>query len=153
MPQPGAEHRRLERLAGTWTGEETLYPSPWAPEGATAVGRIEARIGLGGFFLVSDYTEERDERVWYRGHGVYGWDPKRERYTMSWFDSLGSVPRAPSLGVWEGQTLAFQDPDPRCHSRDTYEWAGPDRHRFRIETSRDGAEWSPMMEATFRKSG
>ena len=29
MPEPGEQHRALQALAGTWAGEETLYPSPW----------------------------------------------------------------------------------------------------------------------------
>jgi len=31
MPPPTAEHNRLKALAGSWTAEETLHPSPWDP--------------------------------------------------------------------------------------------------------------------------
>jgi len=78
MPKPQDQHKKLEMLAGTWTGEEKLYPSPWDPKGGTATSRVEARIGLGGFFLISDYEEKREGKVAYQGHGVYGWDPAEQ---------------------------------------------------------------------------
>ena len=68
MPQPSAEHSRLERLAGDWEGEEIMHPSKWAPEGATAVGRLKNRLALNGFALISDYEQERDGVVTFTGH-------------------------------------------------------------------------------------
>ena len=64
-------------------------------------------MGLDGFFLISDYTETRGGRVSYRGHGVYGWDPQDQCYTMHWFDGMGSIPKAWAKGKWEGNVLMF----------------------------------------------
>jgi hypothetical protein len=74
MPTPDEHHEKLSVLAGSWVGEETMYPSPWDPAGGGARGFIEARMDLHGMFLVSDYRQERGGAVTYRGHGVYGWD-------------------------------------------------------------------------------
>jgi hypothetical protein len=52
-PQPGPEHGNLARLSGEWSGEETMFPSPWSPEEQQRTGRISARI-LDGFFVISD---------------------------------------------------------------------------------------------------
>jgi hypothetical protein len=49
MPAPTDQHRRLEPLAGTWSGEDVLHPTPCDPEGGTATTRIEARMTLDGF--------------------------------------------------------------------------------------------------------
>ena len=81
MPKPTPQHRKLEAFAGTWTGQEKMLPSPWDPKGGDARGAITSRMDLDGMYLVSDYTQERDGKITYRGHGVIGYDPKRESYT------------------------------------------------------------------------
>ena len=150
MPGPTAHHHKLEALAGEWVGEETLHPSPWAPETRTAIGRFSSRIALDGMFLVSDYTETRDGNVVFRGHGVYGWHAKKERYTMHWFDSMG-FPPGETLGVWEGDTLTFSGSGEGGHGRYVYTVHGRDRMSFRIESSQDGATWSTIMEGEYKR--
>ncbi|MFN7973494.1 MAG: DUF1579 family protein [Acidobacteriota bacterium] len=149
MPQVSAEHRKLESLAGSWAGEETLFPSPWDAKGGTAMGRITARIDLDGFFLVTDYVEERGGKVSYRGHGVYGWD--KGSYTMHWFDSMGSPCNAPAKGTWEGNVLTFQSESPMGKARYIYTFEDKDRHTFRIENSQDGKTWMPFMEGRYKR--
>ncbi|MEK7820622.1 MAG: MotA/TolQ/ExbB proton channel family protein, partial [Pseudomonadota bacterium] len=58
-------------------------------------------------FLITDYAQERDGKIHYRGHGAYGGDAARGRYTMYWFDSMGSDPSAlgPSMAVAMAGTL------------------------------------------------
>src|SRR6266540_2533510 len=109
MLQPTEQHRALERLAGKWIGPEMLHASPWAPA-ATVTGRVNARMDIDGFFLIQDYVQERDGRVSYRGHGIFGWDSKQESYTWYWVDSMGFVPPAPSRGQWQGDTLTLDHP-------------------------------------------
>ena len=75
MPKVSDEMKRLTELfAGTWRGEEKLYPSEWDPAGGPALGTWTVRPGVDGFCLLVDYDEERDGKVVYRGHGVHGWD-------------------------------------------------------------------------------
>jgi hypothetical protein len=153
MPKPGAEHKRLEVLVGSWVGEERIYPSPWEPKMSSAQGKVTARFDLDGFVVVTDYIEERGGKVSYRGHGVYGWDAKKQHYTMHWFDSMGGSPSAPGVGTWEGQRLTFQAYDPeRGFHRYSYEF-GDKRYRFVITHSKDGKDWQPMMEAAFMRVG
>lgn len=149
MPQVRDEHRKLHALAGTWTGDEIVHPSPWDPKGGPARGRIEARVVLDGFFLASDYVEERDGRVCYRGHGVYGWDAAQGCYTMYWFDSMGDGPAAPLPGTWQGNVLRFERSSPMGLARYTYTFESADRYRFEIHHSADGERWAPFMEAVY----
>ena len=151
VPKPTPEHRRLEALAGEWTGEETLHPSPWEPESRTATGRFSNRVGVDGMFLINDYEEESDGQIVFRGHGVYGWDPARARYTMLWFDSMGASPRE-NLGVWEGDTLTFTGHGEQGSARYIYTVHDPDRFAFRIEASRDGVSWTPIMEGDYTRN-
>jgi hypothetical protein len=148
MPQPTEHHAKLEQLTGTWRGEETLYPSPWAPELRTAVGKFSARIAVDGMFLISDYEEEREGAVVFRGHGVYGYDAGKGKYTMFWFDSMGYSP-SETLGTWEGNTLTFENKGEHGRNRYVYEVVDADHYTFKILASQDGAEWSAMMEGRY----
>ena len=150
MPKPGENHARLQRLAGKWVGEEKTYPSPWGP-GGTAVGRMEARIDVDGFFLIQDQTTEKAGKVSFRGHGVMGWDAAKNDYAWFWVDSMGQIPAAPSRGQWDGDRLVFESHHGGQHGRYTYEVVGPEGLRFKLEGSQDGKTWKTFMEATYRR--
>jgi uncharacterized protein DUF1579 len=151
MPKPQEQHRRLSELAGTWTGDETMYPSPWDPKGGKASGRVVSKIEMDGFFLLYDYVQERGSQPSYRGHGVFGWDGSQKCYTMHWFDSMGSPSGEPMKGTWEEKSLVFQAKGPMGHSRITYNFEGKDRFQFLMEGSQDGKQWAKMMEGTYTK--
>lgn len=151
MPKPQEEHRRLQSLAGTWTGEETMHPSPWDPKGGTATGRIESRLDLDGFFLISDYVQECGGRPSYRGHGVLGYDTAERCYTMHWFDSMCATSAPPARGRWEGNVLTLEHRTPMGHSRYVYTFEGEGRYAFRLENSQDGKQWATFMEARYRR--
>lgn len=150
LPTPTEHHEKLRAFAGTWRGNETLFPSPWNPERRAAIGRFASRIGVDGMFLITDYEEEREGAVVFRGHGVYGWDAARGRHTMFWFDSMGGSP-IETLGAWDGDTLTFETRGPHGMARYVYELHGADRFTFRILASRDGEAWSPMMEGSYER--
>lgn len=128
-----------------------MHPSQWAPQTKTSVGRSRSRMDLGGLFLIVNYEQEVDGEVSFRGHGVYGWDPRRESYTMHWFDSMGYPPGGMALGTWEGDTLTFESKSEHGHSRYVYVHPEPGRYEFRIESSPDGETWSTVMESTMRR--
>ncbi len=151
LERPTEAHDRMSRLAGSWIGEDTLAPSPWEPQGTRATGRMTARMALGGFHLIMDWTQERDGVVNFEGHGVVGWDPRGRCYTMHWFDSMGVEHGAPQLGTWEGATLTFTHETTHMgFSRQVYE-IRDDEYRFRLEYSRDGRAWKPFMESLYRR--
>lgn len=152
MPKPTPEHAKLHGLAGTWFGEEKLSPSPWGP-GGSAMGRAIYRVDVDGFFLIQDYIEEKDGRVVYRGHGVFGWDDARKKYIWFWVDSMGWIPAAPSLGSWDGDTLVFEhEPRGAERGRYTYRFTSEDSYDFTIENSQDGGQtWRTFMEGTYQR--
>lgn len=151
-PTANENHRRLEALVGTWTGDETIHPSQWDPNGGPARGTFENRLDLDGFFLINDYVETRDGKVSYRGHGVYGWDDKESCYTMYWFDSMGGGGYAiPARGTWEGNILMFEHKTPLSYVRYIYE-IGDGVFDFRIDNSKDGSEWTTFMDGHYVRS-
>ena len=151
MPKPTEEHRRLHILVGEWSGEEKLSPSPWGPGGA-AFGRYTGRLDLEGFFVIQDYVEEKDGRVVFRGHGVFGYDAQAKEYCWFWVDSMGFVPGGPSRGQWEGDTLTFRSRSPQGEGRYTFRFEGDRTYHFRLENSFDGAKtFNTVMEGTYHK--
>jgi hypothetical protein len=153
MPGPGSVHRRLQEFVGTWIGKETMHPSPWSPVPVTAEGRVVASLQLGGFFLVSRYEQRVGGQKTFEGQGIYGWDARRERYTMHWFDTMGNDPGAPALGTWEGQLLVFENETPMGKGRYRYEFLGAGRYRFEMAMSADGKTWAPILDGLYERQG
>jgi hypothetical protein len=154
MRRPGEAHKKLERLLGNWSGDEKLSPSPWGP-GGTAVGRYHHELDLNGFFVVQDYVEEKNGRAVFTGHGIIGYDDKKQAYAWYWVDSTGYVSPSPSYGQWVGDTLTLEgrDDEGKVFSRYTFRMLGPDAFTLRLENSPDGgSSWNTFMEAEYHRS-
>ena len=150
MPKPSAGHLLLEKLYGSWVGEETMHPSQWDPKGGVAIGRNENKLSLGGFALISDYEQERDGVITFTGHGVYTYAPKEDRLTLHWFNSMGSPPEV-FVGGFEGDVLTLAHGGPGMHARMTYDLSTPGTMKGMMEMSPDGAEWKVLFEAVYRR--
>lgn len=151
-PQPTEAHRKLEKLAGVWTGEEKMHPSPWVPEGSTAQGRTSGRLGLNGFALIVEYEQRRDDQVTFTGHGVYTYDPKQACYVLYWFDCMGGQPNL-FKGNFEGDTLTLTSDEsseggPR-YSRLVYDLSRAGHMSSRMEVAEDGVTFKVFMDATY----
>ena len=137
-----------------------IYPS-LLDRGGRASAHVVTRVELDGFFLVSNYVEQREGAPLYHGHGVYGWDAAARAYTMHWFDSMGSVPATMARGQWTvrtaregepgGEELTFEQRTHQGYARYSYRFTQPDVYLFRIESSRDGRAWLPFMEGKYRR--
>lgn len=150
MPNPSPGHLLLEKLAGTWEGQETMHPSQWDPKGGVAVGRNNHNLSLGGFALLSDYEQERDGAITFTGHGVYTYNPKEDRYTLHWFDCIGSPPEV-FVGGFEGDVLTLAHGGPGMHARMTYDLSTPGTMKGMMEMSPDGQDWKVLFEATYKR--
>lgn len=146
MPKPTAEHRKLEKIAGQWAGEERMYPSPWDPKGGMALGRIKSRMAVGGFALINDYEQERDGKITFSGHGVFTYDPKEKLYTLTWFDCMG-VPPEVFKGGFEGEVLRLSHGGPGMHARLTYDLSEPGCLSTSMEMAQDGVNWKKLFDA------
>lgn len=150
MPKPGEVHEKLQRLAGSWSGEEKMYPSPWDPKGGTALGRVRNRLALNGFHVVQEYEQERDGSITFQGHAVFGFDPAQQAYTCHWFDSMGAPPNE-FKGSFEGDVLSMTCRNPQGWNRAVYAFKGDDHYGFRMEVSGDGEQWQVFMEGEYAR--
>ncbi len=110
MEQPGAEHKMLGDLAGSWTA--VMKPAGGAPE---SKGAATYTVACGGMWVLSDLEfDMHGTKFW--GHGTDGYDLKKKKYVSTWIDSMTS-----SVMVFEG------DYDPKSKTLTmTTEAPGPD---------------------------
>ncbi len=150
MPKPTADHKRLEKLAGIWTGTETMYPSQWDPKGGPADATTHTRVALDGFAVISDYEQKRGGQRTYAGHGVWTWDGHRQQVVLHWFDSMGQGVDE-FRGAWNGEVLQVASKNPVGHWRMTYDFTTAGTMKSRMETSPDGVAWKPMFDGAYRR--
>ena len=147
MPTPGPEHAALAAMCGEWAGEETMMPSPWSPEQEQRTGELSVRM-FEGFFVVSDYLQRAGDRVSFRGHGVYSWDPQASCYRMHWFDSMGGAGGI-AEGQMDGNVLTFKNQSAAGHHRYRYTFKEGET-QFEMAMSPDGEQWTPLMVGHYR---
>jgi hypothetical protein len=148
MPKPSIEHNRLQCLVGAWEGAEKIHPSSMVPIGGKAIGRVINRFGVDGFAIFHDYEQERNGKPDFHGHGVIIWNNREQCYIMFWFHS---TPLPPTFlkGTLINDIMVLQSEDTLTKVRITWDFQRGDRYLSRIETSPDGEEWSPFVEATY----
>ena len=152
MPKPTDAHRKLERLAGRWSGEERMSPSPWDPKGGTAIGRVNNKVALDGLAVVQEYEQVSGGATTFRGHGVFRWDANEKCYVLHWFDSMGMAPND-FRGDFKGNVLTMTDKNPRGQNRATFDFTQDGKYGFKLEMSQDGKQWMTMMEGQYSKQG
>ena len=150
MPKLTEAHKNFKYLAGQWSGQERIAPSPWDPKGGTATGYSDNRIALDGFVLVHDYEQQRNGATTFRGHGVLSFDPQEQCYRMHWWDSMGSPVNA-FKGNFEGQVLKMTYVGPQGHNRVTWDFSQAGRYRFQMDISPDGQQWHTFMEGDYTR--
>jgi hypothetical protein len=150
MPKPTPAHDRLKKFIGTWKGTEQLSPSPWDPQGGTAAAVAENRAALDGFAVIQDYTQVREGKPTFRGHGVITFDPNENCYSMHWFDSMG-MPPSVYKGNFEGEVLHLSALFPGGKSRCAWDLGKEKEYRFTLEVSGDGNSWQKMIDGTYAK--
>ena len=151
MPKVTDAHRMLERLAGRWSGQEKLSPSPWDPAGGMAIARINNRIALGGFAVIQDYEQERNGEVSFHGHGVFQYDANQKNYVLHWFDSMGMGANE-FRGDCKDNVYTFMSKSPQGENRVTFDFRQNGKYTFKLEASMDGKQWMTFMDGTYTKS-
>lgn len=85
---PGAPHKQLESLAGSWTTETKHWMQPGKPP-MESTGTVEMRPVFGGRFLQQEFTGSMMGQP-YTGLGTTGYDNLRKKYVSTWIDSMGT---------------------------------------------------------------
>lgn len=140
-------HHVLHRLAGDWRGQETIAPSPGDPSGGVAEAVVRNRVALDGLIVIQDYDQERNGKVVFQGHGVFG--VQGTGVVLRWWDNWSPAPRE-FRGVVDGESVILVSPDPKGQARAS--WHLRDHaYDYSLEVSPDGAAWTTYTTATYAR--
>ncbi len=85
---PGAPHKRLATLAGSWTTKTTAWMEPNKPP-TEGQGTCEQKMLLGGRYLQQEYTGEMMGST-FSGINLIGYDNYTKKYVSVWIDSMST---------------------------------------------------------------
>lgn len=152
---PGAEHRKLASLAGTY---DLTIKSWHAPSGepSTDTGTATRKMILGDRVMVEEVTSQMMGQP-FTGHGMHGYDNVTGKHWATWNDSMST-----GLMISEGScdaklmctfTGSYHDPvtkKPQT-TRMTTRWTDASTEVFEMYApGQDGKEMK-MMEITYKK--
>ena len=153
--KPGAEVKKLDYFAGTWTSEATIAQGPWGPGGKfTATNTSEWMPG--DFFVVGHADFKMPPELGGDGKttSIMGYDTDENIYTRDEFNSLGR--RQTAKGTLSGgdtwtwnssQNYGGQD----IKQKMTIKVLSPTSYSLKFEISIDGTNWMPFMEGKATK--
>ncbi len=85
---PGAPHKALEAVVGTWDVKSKVWMAPGAPPDETT-GTSENKMILGGRYLEQRYEGTAMGQP-FHGIGVTAFDNYKKKYVATWIDSMGT---------------------------------------------------------------
>ena len=86
---PGAPHKVLASMAGSWTTKIKSWMEPNKPP-MESKGTCEQKMILGGRFLQQEFSGEMMGSP-FTGIGVTGYDNHTKKYVSTWIDSMGTA--------------------------------------------------------------
>lgn len=86
---PGAMHKALDPMIGSWTVKATSWETPGGPPQAGA-GVAEDSWVLGGRFVKEDFQGEFGGMK-FQGLGYTGYDNVAKKYVGTWMDTMGTM--------------------------------------------------------------
>ena len=115
MARPGPVHAALSRFAGTWDVTFEVVGAEGVARSTTAAA--EVRVAYGGFWLVED-VRGTFAGAPFAGHGLLGFDPKRQLCVRTWVDGMVASPLQ-TEGTFDadGKVLTMTGTGPDLHGR------------------------------------
>jgi Protein of unknown function (DUF1579) len=151
MPKPAPELSKLDYLAGNWTTEADLKPSPMGPGGKmTSTDQVQWMEGK--FFLVmhTKFTGAMGDGM---SLAVMGYDPDKKVYTYNEYNSMGQANH--SEGTVAGDTWTWTSDEnmggQTFKGRYTMKAMSPTAYTFKYEMSQDGTNWTNVMDGKSTK--
>ena len=84
---PGAGHKAIADMAGTWDAEVTMYMGPTP---AKSKGTSENRLVLGGRWVEQRFKSEMMGQP-FEGLGYTGYDNYKKKYIGTWMDTMSTA--------------------------------------------------------------
>jgi Protein of unknown function (DUF1579) len=151
-PKPGPELKKLDVLAGSWTLDSDVKPSPMGPGGkVTETEKCEWMEG--GFYLVCRIEYKSVSMGDGSGLSVMGYSTDDKAYTYREFNSWGEA--TDSKGSVDGDTWTWTADEKMgaqmMKGKFTMKITSPASYNFIYEISPDGAKWTTVMDGKATK--
>jgi hypothetical protein len=85
---PGAPHKRLASLVGSWTTKTTAWMDPNNPP-VESTGTCRQKMILDGRFLQQEYAGKMMGST-FKGINIIGYDNHTKKYVSVWIDSMST---------------------------------------------------------------
>ena len=151
LGQPGPEHARLQKMAGTYTTEAEMVMAPGTPP-QKSKGKQTYEAMLGGRYIHGSYTSEMMGMP-FTGMSLMGYDNQKKKYFSAWVDSM-STGLMVSEGTADaaGKVITFTGSydDPMSGKAKKYRQVttveSDDKHKFEwFENDEAGKEYRMML--------
>lgn len=151
VPKPGPEHKKLDVLAGSWTLDGDMKPSPMGPGGKmTETEKCDWMDG--GFFLVC-HTDFKSSMGDGAGLSILGYSADDKAYTYREYNSWGESME--SKGSVDNDTWTWTNDEKMggtiMKGRFTMKLLSPTSYTFIFEMSQDGTKWTTVMDGKATK--
>lgn len=155
-PEPGPEHRWLQKLVGSWTCETACVMGPDQPP-TTGGGREEVR-SLGGLWTIGEGVMDNPEGVPVDSVMTLGFDPRTGRFVgsfvagcMTHFWSYhGALDPAGKVLTLDTEGPAF-DGSGMAKYQDIIEFEDDDTRVLRSQVLGPDGTWTQFMTARYRR--
>jgi hypothetical protein len=152
MPKPGPEHKKLDVFAGSWTLDGDIKPGPMGA-GSKLTETEKCEWMDGSFFLVC-HAEAKTTMGDASAFSVMGYSSDDKNYTYREFNSMGEYME--SKGALDGDTWTWTGDDKMNGStvkgRFTMKMTSPTSYNFTYEMSKDGTNWTLVMDGKATKA-
>jgi len=151
VPKPGPEHKKLDVLAGSWTLDGDMKPSPMGPGGKmTETEKCDWMDG--GFFLVC-HTDFKSSMGDGAGLSILGYSADDKAFTYREYNSWGESME--SKGSVDNDTWTWTNDEKMggtiMKGRFTMKLLSPTSYTFTFEMSQDGTKWTTVMDGKATK--
>lgn len=156
MPKPGPEHQWLAKWAGTWDAVMKFRMSeeqPWQE----VKGTLEARMGLNGFWLMSEFTCNFMGTP-FKGQELMGYDPFKKKFVSTWVSNMdpqvtvsyGTLSEDKKTLTMTGEVFD-KHLGKRVEMRMVTSIEGPDKHVWAMYSEGPTGEEMKGMEITYTR--
>jgi hypothetical protein len=150
---PGAPHKAMQNLVGTWNSTIKMYDNPGAP--TETKGKSTYTSVMDGRYI-QEHAEGNFNGMPFHGYGTYGYDNVMKKYVGTWIDSMGTgimqtTGTSPDGGTtinWEGTSS-----DPITGKVQTYhsmmKMINKDEYHFEMSGPGPDGKEMKMMEIQY----
>jgi hypothetical protein len=157
LAAPGAPHKKLAELVGTWESSTAMTMYPGQPPTVTKGTAVYTMV-LGGRFLAQDVKAEMMGMP-FTGIGYTGYNNFDKKYTMFWIDSFGTVmSTAEGSADQTGRVISFygkmDEPGTGEHDKNVkyvIRMIDKDKHILEIHDLAIGEPNTKVVEVTYTR--